>query len=148
MTRLGTSLGRAPAAFLLGLCLLLGAAQPAAAAPLSDALRARRPAGGEWFGVYLVDKKVGWYFTDLALVPGNPGHARYRAELVFKAKAGQASVDRQHREERDYEARPEGACCPSSSRTRGTAARRRCSARPRRLASRCCADGRATRTRS
>jgi hypothetical protein len=83
-------------------------APQAAAAPLSDALRARRPAGGEWFGVYLVDKKVGWYFTDLALVPGKSTQARYVAELVFKAKAGQASVDRQHREERVYESRPGG----------------------------------------
>jgi len=96
---------RAGAVWLL--VLLGGAAQPAAA-PLSDALRARRPAGGEWFGVYLVDKKVGWFFTDLALVPDTPGHARYSVELVFKAKAGQAVVDRQHREERVYEARPGG----------------------------------------
>ncbi len=96
-------------AWLLGVGLLLGTfAMPAAAAPLSDALRAHRPAGGEWFGVYLVDKKVGWFFTDLALVPGNPAHARYSVELVFKAKAGQAVVDRQHREERVYEARPGG----------------------------------------
>jgi len=100
---------RARRAWALGLgALLLIAAPLAAAAPLSDALRARRPAGGEWFGVYLVDKKVGWYFTDLALVPGKPSHARFVAELVFKVKGGQAAVDRQHREERIYESRPAG----------------------------------------
>ncbi len=88
--------------------LILSAGQLAAAAPLSDALRVRRPAGGEWFGVYLVDKKVGWYFTDLSLVPGKPSQARFVLELVFKAKAGQAVVDRHHREERVYESRPGG----------------------------------------
>ena len=110
MTRLPTSVERAQVRCLLGLWLgvAVAVAPQAAAAPLSDALRARRPAGGEWFGVYLVDKKVGWYFTDLALVPGKSTQARYVAELVFKAKAGQASVDRQHREERVYESRPGG----------------------------------------
>jgi hypothetical protein len=90
-------------------CCLLTAA-PAAAAPiaLSDALRAPRPAKGEWFGVYLVDKKVGWLFTDLALVPGKPSEARSVQELVFKALVGQATAERHHREERIYESRPGG----------------------------------------
>ncbi len=94
---------------LLGFGLvLLAQAHAAGAAPLSDALRVQRPAGGEWFGVYLVDKKVGWYFTDLALLPGNRSRARYVAELAFNVKAGQASIDRHHREERVYESRPSG----------------------------------------
>ncbi len=107
MRRRGTPLWARPLR-LLGVGLALALAQAAAAAALSDALRAPRPAGGEWFGVYLVDKKVGWYFTDLALVPGKPSQARYVAELVFNVKAGQASIDRHHREERLYEARPSG----------------------------------------
>jgi hypothetical protein len=94
----------------LAACLaLLGSAGLAApSAPLSDALKVRRPQGGEWFGVYLVDKKVGWFFTDLALVPSKPSQARFVQELVFKAVAGQAAVERHHREERIYEAAPGG----------------------------------------
>jgi len=92
----------------LGLCLLaLGG--PAARGPLlSDALRAHRPAGGEWFGFYLLDKKVGWLFTDLTLVPGTPARARSVQEMVIKAQVGQAMAERHHREERLYEARPGG----------------------------------------
>ena len=58
--------------------------------------------------MYVVDKKLGWYFTDLALVPGTPSQARYVMEEVVKAKAGEALVERRHREERLYEARPNG----------------------------------------
>jgi Transglutaminase-like superfamily len=88
--------------------LLAGAPRAAPSAPLSDALRVPRPAGGEWYGVYLVDKKVGWLFTDLSLVPAKPGQARSFQELVLKAVAGQAAVERDHREERIYESRPGG----------------------------------------
>lgn len=92
-----------------GLLLLTTPRPEASAHPaLSEALRARRPAGGEWFGVYLVDKKVGWFFTDLTLVVGKPTQARSVQELVFKAVAGQAAVERDHREERIYESRPGG----------------------------------------
>jgi hypothetical protein len=92
----------------IGLCLLTGPAGAASASPVSDVLRAPRPPGGEWFGVYLVDRKVGWLFTDLALVPGNRAHVRYVQELVFKAMVGSAVAERHHREERIYESRPEG----------------------------------------
>jgi Transglutaminase-like superfamily len=103
------SVRRAGGLFVLACGLvLLSAARQASASPLSDALRVRRPAGGEWFGVYLVDKKVGWCFTDLSLIPGKPSQARYVQELVLKAVAGQAAVERDHREERIYEARPGG----------------------------------------
>ena len=90
------------------LCLLVSAPAVADGPALSDALRVHRPAGGEWFGVYLVDKKVGWLFTDLTLAPGSPRHARSVQELVFKAMVGQALAERHHREERIYEARPGG----------------------------------------
>jgi transglutaminase-like putative cysteine protease len=94
----------------LAACVLLTGSTAAAtpSSTLSDALRVQRPEGGEWFGVYLVDKKVGWLFTDLTLVPGKPERARFVQELVFKAVAGEATVERHHREERLYEARPGG----------------------------------------
>ena len=75
---------------------------------LSDALRAPRPPGGEWFGFYLLDKKVGWLFTDLELVPGRPDRARSVQELLIRAQVGEVMAERRHREERIYEARPGG----------------------------------------
>jgi Transglutaminase-like superfamily len=98
---------RAPG-LAVGLALLGTGGFAAPSAPLSDALKVRRPPGGEWFGVYLVDKKVGWFFTDLALVPGKPNRARFIQELVFKAVAGETAVERHHREERIYESGPGG----------------------------------------
>ncbi|HTS78955.1 MAG TPA: transglutaminase domain-containing protein [Myxococcaceae bacterium] len=90
---------------------LLADGAPAATAPtssaVSDVLRVPRPQGGEYFGVYLVNKKVGWFFSDLAPVPG---HAQVKtvSELVFKAKVGTGTSDRRHYEERIYESRPGG----------------------------------------
>ena len=95
--------------------LLVGAAPTAAAqaqataarpAALSDALKARRPKGGEHFGLYLLDKKVGYIFTDLAPLPG--GRARSRNAFVFKANVGAKVSERVMREERIYESRPGG----------------------------------------
>jgi hypothetical protein len=74
---------------------------------LSDVLRAPRPAGGEYFGLYLVDKKVGWFFTDLAPVPGK-NEVRAVADFVFKAVVGNNTAERRHHEERIYESRPGG----------------------------------------
>ena len=74
---------------------------------VSDALRAPRPAGGEYFGLYLLDKKVGWFFSDLQPVPGRP-EARAIADFVFKAVVGNNTAERRHHEERVYEARPGG----------------------------------------
>jgi Transglutaminase-like superfamily len=88
--------------------LLLSSPRLEASAPLSDALRVRRPSGGEWFGIYLMDKKVGWFFSDLSLVQGKPSQARSIEEQVFKAVVGQTAVERRHREERLYESRPGG----------------------------------------
>ena len=106
--RRGAWAGTAAFALATGV-LLLGTAAPAAPpSTLSDALRVRRPQSGEWFGVYLVDKKVGWLFTDLTLVPGKSERARFVQELVFKAVAGETAVERHHREERIYDARPGG----------------------------------------
>ncbi len=80
-----------------------GAVRPA----VSDVLRAPRPAGGEYFGLYLVDKKVGWYFTDLQQVPGRP-EIRSVANFVFKAVVGNNTAERRHQEERIYESLPGG----------------------------------------
>jgi len=104
---------RTPRRFILVPTLVLCLAAPVAvqaaepAEATSDVLRAPRPPGGEYFGLYLVDKKVGWYFTDLQAVPGR-AEVRSVADFVFKAKVGNNIAERKHHEERIYEARPGG----------------------------------------
>ena len=104
---------------LLSALVLVGAPAfakaPAAGAPVqkqvaqvSDALTAPRPSGGEWFGIYLMGKKVGHIYTDLALVPGQPDKARAVSEFVFKANVGNRVSERRHREVRVYESKPNG----------------------------------------
>ncbi|KFE64190.1 Transglutaminase-like superfamily domain protein [Hyalangium minutum] len=108
---------------LLGLAVALLSAVPALAqapapaartatqakkAEVSDVLKTPRPAGGEWLGLYLMDKKVGYFFTDLSLVPGRTDQVRAINELVFKATVGSKLSERVHREERIYEAKPRG----------------------------------------
>jgi hypothetical protein len=97
-----------PVSVLLpALALLLVAPLTARGEATSDVLRVPRPHGGEYFGLYLVDKKVGWYFTDLEAVPGRP-EVRSVADFVFKAVVGNNTAERRHHEERIYESRPGG----------------------------------------
>ncbi len=92
---------------LPALALLLAAPLTARGEASSDVLRAPRPHGGEYFGLYLVDKKVGWYFTDLEAVPGRP-EVRSVADFVFKAVVGNNTAERRHHEERIYESKSGG----------------------------------------
>src|SRR5687767_13894425 len=82
--------------------------RPAAKADVSNILKVPRPQGGEWLGLYLMDKKVGYFFTDVSLVPGRKDQVRSINELVFKATVGKNVSERVHREERIYEAKPGG----------------------------------------
>jgi transglutaminase-like putative cysteine protease len=75
---------------------------------LSDVLKAPRPAGGEWLGLYLIDRKVGYSFTQVERVPGRTDQVRSINEMVFKATVGSKLSERIHREERVYEAKPGG----------------------------------------
>ncbi|MCP3164676.1 transglutaminase-like domain-containing protein [Myxococcus qinghaiensis] len=106
---------------LVSLCALLAGAPAAwaqAPAPskaavtaptnVSDVVKAPRPQGGEFFGLYLMDKKVGWLFTDLVVMPGEPAKVKSINQLVFKALVGTRLSERNHREERIYEAKPGG----------------------------------------
>ncbi|MBX5482369.1 MAG: transglutaminase domain-containing protein [Myxococcaceae bacterium] len=79
-----------------------------AAAPLSDALKAKRPKGGEWFGLYLLGKKVGHAYVDLALVPGQPDKAKATNEFVFETKVDTRVSRRVVRDVRIYESKPNG----------------------------------------
>ena len=77
---------------------------------VSDVLKAKRPKGGEYFGLYLLDKKVGWMFSDLTLVPGATDKVQSIQELYFKVGVGGAGKvsERKSREVRVYEAKPHG----------------------------------------
>ncbi|QSQ23577.1 transglutaminase domain-containing protein [Pyxidicoccus parkwayensis] len=108
----------------VSLCALLAGAPPALAqtpgaaaskmapakapAEVSDVVKAPRPKGGEYFGLYLMDKKVGWLFTDVELLPGTPARVKATNQLVFKAMVSTRLSERLHREERIYEAKPGG----------------------------------------
>ncbi len=84
------------------------AAKAPARAEVSDVLKVRRPKGGEFLGLYLMDKKVGYLFFDLGLAPGTQDKVRALKEMSFKATVGTRTSERLYREERVYEARPGG----------------------------------------
>ncbi|MCI0569838.1 MAG: transglutaminase-like domain-containing protein [Myxococcaceae bacterium] len=86
---------------------LVGTATPAKA-ELSDVMHVKRPEGGEHFGLYVLGKKVGYVFTDVAFAPGRRDRVVQRMEMYFKAKQGTRESERRVREERVYEARPGG----------------------------------------
>ena len=91
-----------------GVLLVLLLATAALAAPYSDAVRARRPIGGEWFGLYLEGKKIGYVFTDLTFAKNSKDRVVATNDLVFRAMVGTKLVERQHKEVRIYDARPNG----------------------------------------
>lgn len=95
------------------LALLCAAASALAAAPakapaLSLAVTAPRPLEGEWMGVYLMDKKVGYYFTNLKFAPGKKDQVVAVNEFVFIAQVGHNKSERVLKEHRTYEAKPGG----------------------------------------
>src|SRR5260370_40921768 len=77
-------------------------------AALSDAILAPRPAGGEYFGLYLLGKKVGYAFSDVSFVPGSKTQVQAVSELMFKASVGKKVAERFHKETRVYAANPGG----------------------------------------
>lgn len=87
------------------------ASKPEAAAatgPVSDVLKVQRPKSGEYLGLYLMGKKVGYMFQDLSLAPGTTDRVRARQELFMRAKVGENEIHRSLKETRLYEARPGG----------------------------------------
>jgi hypothetical protein len=104
--------------FLILLTALLSTA--ALAAPYSDAIRARRPIGGEWFGLYLEGKKIGYVFTDLTFAKNSKDKVVSTNELTFRAMVGSNKlVERLHKEQRTYEARPGGRLLGFTSEVHG-----------------------------
>lgn len=95
-----------PLAFALALSL--GTLHPAAASvEVSDLIKAVRPNGPEFFGMYLLNKKVGYISTDVSI---NSEKDRVMAsnEFFFKANVGSKVSERSQKEIRTYQARPQG----------------------------------------
>ncbi|MBM4380851.1 MAG: transglutaminase domain-containing protein, partial [Deltaproteobacteria bacterium] len=97
-----------PAPLALSLLLVCTAAAHAGkpAAAVHDVLRAPRPKAPEFFGLYLLDKKVGYLSTALERLPG--GRFQTESTLVFLATVGGRRSERRHREVRTYEATRRG----------------------------------------
>jgi transglutaminase-like putative cysteine protease len=95
------------------------ARQAQAPAEVSVVLKARRPQGGEYLGLYLMDKKVGYVFNDVGPAPGRNDQVRSISELSFRAQVGARLSERVHREERLYEARPGGRLVAFTIEQRG-----------------------------
>lgn len=92
-----------PALLLLFPLLALG--QPQA---LSDVIRAQRPADGEWLGLYILGKKVGYAYLHLTFAPGSRDKLKSVNDLVMRANVAGRNVERIIQETRLYEARPGG----------------------------------------
>ncbi|HVE85491.1 MAG TPA: transglutaminase domain-containing protein, partial [Myxococcales bacterium] len=88
--------------------VLLLAAAAAGTAPVSDAVRAPRPSGGEYFGLYILGKKVGYQYTTLTFAPGSRDKVQLVESAVLRANVGGRNVERATSEVRTYEARPGG----------------------------------------
>lgn len=84
---------------------------PAAPAcqPGASVLSVKRPAGWEWFGLYLRGKKAGWLRTQVAR--GRRGGREVLVssqEMTIEAKVGPQAVSRGQIDEKVYEAKPHG----------------------------------------
>ncbi len=74
-----------------------------------DVLTLRRPAGSEWFGIYLAGKKAGWMQTSLGReIRDGREVAVSRLQQLLKVSVGGTEVQRGQIEERIYEARAGG----------------------------------------
>jgi hypothetical protein len=92
---------------LFAVCCTLGTIAVAAEAPVSDVVTVARPKDGEFFGVYLSNKKVGWMFTKLTSTASGDQVITVN-ELHFKAKVGTRVSERVMKETKVFEAKPKG----------------------------------------
>src|SRR4051812_35842153 len=98
-------------AILAGLWVSASASRaetPTPTASGSDVLKVKRPKGGEWFGLYLIDKKVGYVFQDVTLEPGHPDQVRSVQQIHFHASVSNQISDRFPSEVHVYENKPRG----------------------------------------
>jgi transglutaminase-like putative cysteine protease len=97
-------------ALALPVALLLAPAAPlAGTAEKPTVLTVKRPAGPEWFGLYLLGKKAGW--SRIEVVRERRAGADVlvaRQETFLQATLADRQVQRRERDEKVYEARPGG----------------------------------------
>jgi transglutaminase-like putative cysteine protease len=101
---------------LLLIPLRVAAAQPqptpaAAQAPaeLPAVLRAKRPTGGEWYGLYILGKKAGFAFSELRAGEWNGQKVIIeRSDVTLRAAIEGKPMERSIREERYYEPKDGG----------------------------------------
>jgi hypothetical protein len=68
-----------------------------------------RPAGPEWFGIFIAGKKAGWMVQELRTErDGGRELLVARQETVIRVEVGGKKVERRQSEERRYESRPGG----------------------------------------
>lgn len=92
-------------------------ASPTAAAPAPgqvpvapvEVTTVKRPAGPEWFGIFLMGKKAGWMVQELRSEREDGRELLVaRQETVIRVEVAGRKVERRQLEERRYEARPGG----------------------------------------
>ena len=71
-------------------------------------MTAKRPIAGEYMGLYLMGKKVGYLFTNVKFVAGRTDQVVAINEFVFKATVGTKLATRTMKETRIYESKPGG----------------------------------------
>jgi hypothetical protein len=91
-----------PALLLVMLCA------PAFAAQMSEVVNLPRPADGEYLGIYLGGKKIGYTFLKFGPVAGHPDQFESVNEFVMKAMVGNNRSERYLKDTRVYEAKPNG----------------------------------------
>lgn len=82
--------------------------KPPPPAKLSDAMTAKRPVSGEFMGLYLVGKKVGYYYSNVKFVPGRTDQVIATSEFIFNANVGAKATMRSLKDTRIYESKPGG----------------------------------------
>lgn len=82
-------------------------AKVAATAAVSDVVTAPRPAEGEYFGLYLMGKKVGWLYSVAKLGP-TPEQFTAVNDYRLKVLMGSRSSERTLKETKVFEAKPNG----------------------------------------
>ncbi len=88
--------------------------------PAPDVLTVRRPAGPEWFGLYLVGHKAGWARMEVTReTRAGASVLVARQEMTLRVSLGDKAVQRSQKDEKVYQARPGGRLLEYRSERRG-----------------------------
>lgn len=110
----------------LAVALFVAPAVPLAETQQPTVLTVARPAGSEWFGLYLLGKKAGWSRTEITREQrGGADILVARQETYLRATLAGRQVERRERDEKVYEARPGGRLLSLVSEREGDGGSRR-----------------------